>query len=113
MSHLICFLGYHLKFAVLASLATSYVEAIRSGVVPCIENAVVTMATIENAKAVEAALDLYKNLMSERVAMPTPNEETLTAAHNVTLKETVQHFLSKAVFDSDHAYQEELNVRKC
>ena len=102
-------MGY-LYFSVLAALASAYVETIRNGGVPCIESAVISMATKENVRAVDEGLALYKAKMGQTVTMPTPDDNTLTEAHLTALKEAVQHFLQKAIFDSDQEYQESLNV---
>ena len=95
---------------VLAALATAYVETIASGKVPCIESAVLSMAAIENSRAVEEGLEAYRQIMEQTVVMPTPDDKTLTDAHIGALKEAVKLFLEKAVFDSNHEYQETMNV---
>ena len=96
--------------SVLVALASAYVETIRDGKMPCIENAVISMAVIENSRAVEEGLALYNLAMSHSVVMPTPDDKTLTDAHMAALKDAIKLFLTKAVFDSSHEYQETLNV---
>lgn len=95
----------------LASLASAYVEAIGKDGMPCIENAVISMAAKENTRAVEEGIALYKSHMM-RVAMPTPDDNTLTEAHLAALQEAVKLFLEKSIFDTDQEYQESLNVIK-
>ncbi|XP_062843558.1 guanylate-binding protein 1-like [Trichomycterus rosablanca] len=46
-------------------LVQSYVETISSGKVPCLENAVVAMAKIENQASVEEAVKLYQSGMEQ------------------------------------------------
>lgn len=93
----------------LATLVDTYVDGIRNGVVPCIENAVTSMAVMENSRNVEEALAQYKNAMAQ-LALPTPDDKTLSDAHGVALKEAVKYFVSRAVFDNDHGFQNDLNV---
>lgn len=88
----------------------TYMDAIRDGAVPCIENAVSAMATIENTRAVDETVALYRHTMSEVVTLPTPDDKTLSDLHEKTLKVAIKHFLDKAVFDNDTIYQEKANV---
>ena len=46
---------------VLGGLARAYVEAIRQGAVPCIENAVRVTAQLENERAIANCLLFYRN----------------------------------------------------
>ncbi|GAA6103463.1 guanylate-binding protein 1 isoform X1 [Tachysurus ichikawai] len=59
----------------LACLAEVYVGAIRNGEVPCLENAVVTLAQIRNERAVEQALQVYQSWVSEKVCFPLAPSE--------------------------------------
>ena len=45
---------------VMGNLAKCYVEAIQNGAVPCIQSAVETTAQLENAKAVQDSVELYR-----------------------------------------------------
>lgn len=51
--------------SVLGQLAKIYVETISSGKVPCLDNAVVALANLENKAAVQEALKVYKSGMEE------------------------------------------------
>ncbi|MEE6519038.1 hypothetical protein FKM82_030452, partial [Ascaphus truei] len=66
----------------LGSLAVTYVEAIRSGSVPCMENAVLALAEIENAGAMEDALSKYEAEMGQRVTQfPTETQGEFLYLH--------------------------------
>ncbi|ROJ35280.1 Guanylate-binding protein 4 [Anabarilius grahami] len=51
--------------SVLGNLVQIYVETISSGKVPCLDNAVVTLANLENQAAVQEALKLYQSGMEK------------------------------------------------
>lgn len=51
--------------SVLGHLVEIYVETISSGEVPCLENAVVVLANLENQTAVQEALKVYQTGMEE------------------------------------------------
>lgn len=93
-----------------AVLVTTYVEAIRSGAVPCVEDAIKSLALVENSKAVESALNVYDNEMQSGLKLPTPDDKTLNDHHFSCLQKAVKYFLSKAVMDEDNKFQKELNV---
>lgn len=102
-------------FAALGTLAETYVNAIRSGSVPCIENAVVALAKIENATAVQAALQRYDEMV-EHVAwsmLPTESTEELLEVHAELEKEAIQVFMARAFKDEEHEHQRQLGVGDC
>ena len=96
--------------SVLASLVSSYVSTIRSNNIPCIESAVLSMASMENSRAVEEALVVYKDTFLDNVTMPTETDKDISNTHSTALQRAIEHFLQKAIFDTDHEYQEALNV---
>jgi len=51
--------------SVLGHLVKIYVDTISSGKMPCLENAVVTLANLENQAAVQEALMVYQSGMEE------------------------------------------------
>uniref|UniRef100_A0A673MKN4 Guanylate-binding protein 1-like n=1 Tax=Sinocyclocheilus rhinocerous TaxID=307959 RepID=A0A673MKN4_9TELE len=57
--------GYTVTGRVLGHLAKTYVDTISSGAVPCLENAVIAMATIENEAAVKEGLQVYQSGMEK------------------------------------------------
>ena len=50
----------YFSLVVIGSLAKYYVEAIQTGAIPCIQNAVETTAQLENTKAVQDSVELYR-----------------------------------------------------
>uniref|UniRef100_A0A671K1B9 Guanylate-binding protein 1-like n=1 Tax=Sinocyclocheilus anshuiensis TaxID=1608454 RepID=A0A671K1B9_9TELE len=91
----------------LGNLAEVYVEAIRSGNVPCLENAVVSLAKIQNVRAVEEALQLYVTEMFNLVQLPM-NPEELSKIHTVAEKKAIEVFITVSFNDNDQIYQKEL-----
>ena len=66
--------------SVWASLVTTYVDSIRSGKVPCVENAVTSMAIIENSQAVEECTAMYNQMMQTGINMPTKDDKVCAYA---------------------------------
>lgn len=91
-------------------MAETYVSAIRDGAVPCIENAVDAMAQIENARAMEEGVQLYRKLFQEDVIFPTPDSETLPVVHSKALSSAIKHFLDKVFCDKNQEFQIRMNV---
>ncbi|KAJ8336258.1 hypothetical protein SKAU_G00396010 [Synaphobranchus kaupii] len=97
--------------SLLGNLAVTYVDAIRSGSIPCLENAVAALSQIENSTAVEESFALYRRLLGERVKLHTETEEELSSVHDGCLKEALQLFMNRSFKDEDHKYQETLMER--
>ncbi|XP_051738776.1 guanylate-binding protein 1-like isoform X2 [Ctenopharyngodon idella] len=91
----------------LGNLAEVYVEAIRSGKVPCLENAVVSLAKIQNVRAVEQALESYINEMLSMAQLPMDPED-LSNIHTVAEKKAIEVFITMSFNDNDQIYQKEL-----
>lgn len=94
----------------LGNLAKIYVDAICSNQIPCLENAVLSLAQIQNAKAVAQAIDHYKAQMAERVAYPTESQEELSQIHHVVEKEAMKILIDCSFKDDDQKYQQKLLV---
>jgi len=94
---------------VLGSLVEVYVEQMKTGV-PYVENAVETMARLENSQAKDEASALYYALMLESLKMPVDDDAAFSRCHNTCLQRAIDLFLSKAVFDNDHTFQRQMNV---
>ncbi|XP_075462610.1 guanylate-binding protein 7-like [Ascaphus truei] len=93
----------------LGHLAVTYVEAIRSGSVPCMENAVLALAEIENAGAVEDALSKYETEMGQRVAkFPTETQEEFLNLHRECEEAALKIFLGRSFKDENQKYQHRL-----
>uniref|UniRef100_A0A8C2J9Y5 GB1/RHD3-type G domain-containing protein n=1 Tax=Cyprinus carpio TaxID=7962 RepID=A0A8C2J9Y5_CYPCA len=91
----------------LGNLAEVYVEAIRSGKVPCLENAVVSLAKIQNVCAVEKVMQFYMNEMLTIAQLPMHPEE-LSDIHKIAEKKAIEVFITMSFNDIDQIYQKEL-----
>ncbi|KAL8219629.1 UNVERIFIED_CONTAM: hypothetical protein K2H54_029593 [Gekko kuhli] len=94
--------------AMLANLAKNYVEAINSGQVPCLENAVQALAEIENAAAVREAISCYEELMGKRLKLPTETVEELLGVHAECEREATLVFMTCAFGDCIEKFQTDL-----
>ncbi|MEJ1276740.1 hypothetical protein NN561_007651 [Cricetulus griseus] len=54
----------------LGTLVATYVDAINSGAVPCLDDAVTTLAQRENSAAIQKAVDHYSEQMAQRLRLP-------------------------------------------
>ncbi|XP_052378531.1 guanylate-binding protein 1-like isoform X3 [Oncorhynchus keta] len=86
----------------------TYVSAIRSGQIPCLDNAVLALAQIENSSAIRRARAHYQKGMADWVAYPTETQEELSEVHAVMEKEAVAIFINNSFKDEDQKYQLEL-----
>lgn len=98
------------SLAVLGKLAEAYVEAIQSGAVPCLESAVLTLAKIANAAAVEEAVKLYQDLMEQRAKLPTETVEELLDLHIQCEREALELFQKQAFEEDLCHFQADLTV---
>ncbi|XP_073692971.1 guanylate-binding protein 1-like [Garra rufa] len=93
--------------AALGNLAEVYVEAIRSGNVPCLENAAMSLAKIQNVRAEEEALQLYKTEILSMAELPM-RPEKLSDLHKIAEKKAIEVFITMSFNDNDQIYQKEL-----
>eukprot|EP00079_Xenopus_tropicalis_P027276 XP_012821516.1 PREDICTED: guanylate binding protein 5 isoform X1 [Xenopus tropicalis] len=101
--------GYTVTGRLLGNLAVSYTEAIRSGSIPCMENAVIALAQIENSRAVQEALTKYEEEMSKQIAkFPTETQEEFLSIHQECEKEATQVFMGLSFKDENLEYQKQL-----
>ena len=102
---------YKPNIAVLAwsEIVQSYVDAIRNGAVPCIENAVTAMSQVENTKALNDAMQIYKDIM-DAVEMPAEDQDALDDTSSDGEKRAVEYFKTHSIFDSDEHFLTELFV---
>ncbi|XP_075462601.1 guanylate-binding protein 1-like [Ascaphus truei] len=101
--------GHLISGKLLGHLAVTYVEAIRSGSVPCMENAVLALAEIENTGAVEDALSKYEAEMGQRVAkFPTETQEEFLYLHREGEEAALKVFLGRSFKDENQKYQHQL-----
>ncbi|KAL3871961.1 hypothetical protein ACJMK2_039933 [Sinanodonta woodiana] len=103
--------GQQVNGILFATLTRAYVVAIRDGKIPCVESAMEVMAQTENRKAVEACVQLYVEKMNDALQFPVPNDNDLSDAHHHCLKDAIDLFLKKAVYDQNHEYQRDANEK--
>nr|XP_016854576.1 PREDICTED: guanylate-binding protein 1 [Anolis carolinensis] len=100
--------GHVVTGHLLAKLVETYVETISSGKVPCMESAVLALAEMENAAAVEEALARYGGLMGQRLCLPTESVPELLGVHAECEKEALQVFMARAFKDDAQRFQVKL-----
>ncbi|XP_075135350.1 guanylate-binding protein 2-like [Leptodactylus fuscus] len=101
--------GRQVTGRMLAVLADSYVKAIQTGSVPCMENAVLVLAEIENKGALEDALTKYQREMDKSIPMfPTETQQQFLNMHTKCEKDAIQVFLGRSLNDKDQTYQQKL-----
>ncbi|MBZ3876898.1 Guanylate-binding protein 2, partial [Sciurus carolinensis] len=93
----------------LESLVLTYVNAISSGDLLCLENAV--MAQIENSIAVQKALAHYVQKMEQKVQLPTETLQELLDLHRDCESEPIQVFMKNSFKDVDQKFQKELGAQ--
>ncbi|XP_066124673.1 guanylate-binding protein 1-like [Saccopteryx bilineata] len=95
----------------LESLVLTYVKAISSGELPCMENAVLALAQIENSAAVRKAIAHYEQQMGQKVQLPTETLQELLDLHRAIEKEAIEVFIKNSFKDVDHLFQKELAAK--
>ncbi|XP_009273724.1 PREDICTED: guanylate-binding protein 1, partial [Aptenodytes forsteri] len=100
--------GHIVTGNLLGKLAATYVEAIQSGAVPCLESAVLVLAESENTVAVKEAVTLYQDLMERRVKLPTETVQELLELHSQCEQETLELFTAQASQDGIYSFHAEL-----
>ncbi|KAM3924043.1 guanylate-binding protein 1-like [Leptodactylus fuscus] len=101
--------GIEVTGRMLAVLADSYLKAIQSGSVPCMENAFLALAEIENKGALEDALTKYQCEMDKYIPMfPTETQQQFLTMHKDCEKDAIQVFLGRSLNDKDQKYQHKL-----
>ncbi|KAL1277317.1 hypothetical protein QQF64_023990 [Cirrhinus molitorella] len=96
--------GYTVTGRVLGHLAKTYVDTISSGGVPCLENAVIAMAKIENEAAMKEGIDMYQNEMEKlKKSFPLKLNE-ITSKHQCFSLMVTQTFMKRSFRDSDGKY---------
>uniref|UniRef100_A0A671KGV6 Guanylate-binding protein 2-like n=1 Tax=Sinocyclocheilus anshuiensis TaxID=1608454 RepID=A0A671KGV6_9TELE len=93
--------GHTVTGRVLGHLVKTYVDTIASGAVPCLENAVISMALIENEAAVKEGLEVYQSGM-EKLKKSFPLElNEITSEHQCFSLMATQTFMKRSFRDSD------------
>nr|XP_055045673.1 guanylate-binding protein 1-like isoform X1 [Misgurnus anguillicaudatus] len=100
--------GYTVTGRVLGNLAKTYVDTISSGAVPCLENAVIAMAKIENEAAVKEGLEVYKSGM-EKLRNSFPLElKDVSSEHQRLSNLATQTFMKRSFRDTNGKYLKSL-----
>ncbi|XP_067874564.1 guanylate-binding protein 1-like [Heterodontus francisci] len=99
--------GFKVSGKMLGTLALTYVDAIRSGTIPCLESTVHTLAQIENTAAVSEAVKAYEEMMGEQVRLPTETVKELSEIHNRCQSQALQLFMKRCFKDEGQKYQQE------
>lgn len=94
----------------LARLAENYLVAINSGHVPCLENAVLDLAKIENSAAVREAMSCYEECMNRQLVLPTNTVEELLQVQAECEREATKAFMARAFGSNIKLFQTELQV---
>uniref|UniRef100_A0A8D2AST0 GB1/RHD3-type G domain-containing protein n=1 Tax=Sciurus vulgaris TaxID=55149 RepID=A0A8D2AST0_SCIVU len=92
----------------LGTLVATYVDTIASGSVPCLENAVTTLAQRENSAAVQKAAHHYSEQMAQRVELPTDTLQELLEVHATCEREAIAVFMEHSFKDENQEFQKEL-----
>uniref|UniRef100_A0A3P8YCN2 GB1/RHD3-type G domain-containing protein n=1 Tax=Esox lucius TaxID=8010 RepID=A0A3P8YCN2_ESOLU len=93
--------GIRLNGRMLGHLVNTYVDTINKGDVPCLENAILVMAELENQVAVEEAFTLYKKDMEEVKALFPVESSHLSKDHLQSQKHSMQVFMERSFKDTD------------
>lgn len=92
----------------LGTLVVAYVDAINTGDVPCLENAVTTLAQLENSAAVQKAADLYSEQMAQRLSLPTDTLLELLEVHAACESKAIAVFMEHSFKDDTQEFQKML-----
>ncbi|XP_026639938.1 guanylate-binding protein 4-like [Microtus ochrogaster] len=92
----------------LGTLVKTYLDAINSGTVPCLENAVMTLAQRENSAAVQKAADHYSEQMAQQLQLPTDTLQELLDVHADCEKEAIALFMEHSFKDEEQEFQRRL-----
>uniref|UniRef100_A0A3B4CS21 GB1/RHD3-type G domain-containing protein n=1 Tax=Pygocentrus nattereri TaxID=42514 RepID=A0A3B4CS21_PYGNA len=100
--------GHKVTGRMFGHLVRLYVDTISSGNVPCLENAVVVMAQIENQAAVQEGLKVYQSGM-EKVKFPVSINE-IAAEHQKLSNMATTEFMRCSFKDEQGEYLRKLTV---
>ncbi|KAM8998759.1 guanylate-binding protein 1 [Sarcophilus harrisii] len=95
----------------LGNLVVNYVEAITSGDIPCMENAVLALAELENSAAVQKAFAVYEKMMRQGIQFPTETIQELLRLHDICEREAINVFIKDSFKDVDQKFQKALENR--
>ncbi|XP_071987593.1 guanylate-binding protein 7-like isoform X2 [Engystomops pustulosus] len=107
--------GITVTGAMLGHLSSLYVDTIRSGSVPSMDNAVLALAEIENKGALEDALSRYEcEMAAHSHTFPTETELEFYLMHWKCRRGAIMVFKARSLNDPDQRYLRELKnqIRK-
>ncbi|XP_055766394.1 guanylate-binding protein 1-like [Salvelinus fontinalis] len=93
--------GHTLTGEMLGHLVTTYVETIAKGNVPCLENAVLAMAKIENQAAVDEGLAVYQKGMEDVKALFPVDINQLSENHLRSETQATEAFMKRSFKDEN------------
>ncbi|XP_051990668.1 guanylate-binding protein 1-like [Xyrauchen texanus] len=96
--------GHIVTGRLLGHLVQNYVDTISSGRVPCLDNAVVTLANLENQAAVQEALNVYQCGMEEVKNMFPVIVTNLTSEHQKFSSLATSEFMKRSFKDEKGEY---------
>ena len=87
-----------------------YVEIFSSGGVPCLENAVLAMAQLENEAAVKEGLEVYESGMEQLKANFPVDLKDITSEHQRLTSLATEIFMKRSFKDDDGKHMKSLEV---
>ncbi|KAJ8004509.1 hypothetical protein DPEC_G00137010 [Dallia pectoralis] len=96
--------GKTLTGRMLGHLINTYVATINSGNVPCLENAILAMAELENQAALEDAFVMYKKEMEVVKALFPVDSSHLSENHLKSQTRSTHAFMERSLKDTDGKY---------
>uniref|UniRef100_A0A8C5YZH6 GB1/RHD3-type G domain-containing protein n=1 Tax=Marmota marmota marmota TaxID=9994 RepID=A0A8C5YZH6_MARMA len=76
--------------------------------IPCLKNAVTTLAQCENSAALQKAADHYSEQMAQRVQFPTDTLQELLEVHTACEREAITVFMEHSFKDDKQEFQKKL-----
>ncbi|KAL7842542.1 hypothetical protein SRHO_G00242310 [Serrasalmus rhombeus] len=101
--------GHRVTGRRLGHLVRLYVDTICSGKVPCLENAVVTMAQIENQAAVQEGLKVYQSGMEQVKSLFPVSTDKISAEHQRCSNVATTEFMKRSFKDETKEYLKSLS----
>ncbi|XP_041091294.1 guanylate-binding protein 1-like [Polyodon spathula] len=96
--------GHKVTGRMLGSLVSTYVDTITSGSVPCLDNAVLAMAQIENKAAVQEGFSVYQKGMEQSLQIPV-ERDTISEQHGKWEKQALETFMKRSFKDDGQIHQ--------
>lgn len=90
-------------------MAFSFIQAISNGAAPCIQDAVESMAQIENKKVKENCTDNVYMKNMKKIELPI-RESKLIKKHKKYAEAAMKAFEEKKIWDKDQKYTQQFEV---